>query len=118
MFWRLRHHFSRGERLIRKVRKFYSHPIDVETWDLRSFLLEFLVPRLELFVEESNKIVDWDSDREHKRVMKTLPKIIEDFKFYLDNDGGGFDPTMVKKCEEAVSEGFILLAGIYGYLWW
>lgn len=117
LFYRIQDYFSKYERHMRRVRRFYNNPAKEETWNLDLHVVEFLIPRLELFIEDSSRIVDWDSDDEHRKVKDYIPMIVSDFRFYLDNYDSD-DIEVWKKSQEKVKEGFSLLSKIYCMLGW
>lgn len=117
LFYRIKDYFSKYERHMRKADKFYANPFKEETYALDSNIIKFLLPRLKLFIEDSSRIVDWDSDDDHRKVKDNIPKIIADFQFYLDNyDTNDFDTWL--SAQERVEEGLRLLIEIYRMLGW
>lgn len=115
--YKLSKYFSRSERKFRKVRRFYKHPEDVETWILDLLLLEFLVPRLKLFLEDSGKIIDWEANEHGRKLLEYIPIIIEDFQYYIDNYDTN-DLDVWYSMQDKVSKGFKLLSEIYIHLGW
>lgn len=115
--YKLFEYFSRYNRKLRKVRRFYKHPINIETWTLDLLLLEFLVPRLKLFLEDSSKIICWEADEHGRKILKYIPIIIEDFEFYINNYDTN-DLDVWYKMKDKVSDGFKLLSEIYIHLGW
>lgn len=110
---------AKYERVMNRVYKFYDNPKSEETYALDYCLIRMIVPRLELFIEKSNSIIDWEA---HKKstgvdVMQTCKDIIEDFKFYLDNSETD-DITVYEENKAKLKHGFDLLGDVITHLGW
>ena len=117
LFYRIKDYFSKYERHMRKINKFYEKPRSEETYALDLSIIEFILPRLQLFWEKSNRIIDWDFDEDHRKVRDYLPVIISDFQFYLKI----YDYTDVNlwlEARERVKHGLTLLIEIFPMLSW
>lgn len=107
------------DRIMKKAYKFYDNPRVEETYALDYSLVRMIVPRLEMFIERSSKIVDWEAHATYAKldVIKTCEEIIEHFKFYLDNSDTD-DVDVYKEYERRLKIGFDLLGDVITHLGW
>lgn len=110
---------SKYDRIMHKVYKFYNNPRVEETYALDHGLVSMITPRLKLFIEKSNEIVDWDEHTKYAGidVIETCKEIIDDFEFYLENsDTDTLD--VYKEYAKRLEHGFNLLGKVITHLGW
>lgn len=109
---------SKSKRIFKKINKFYGNPKSEEVWDFHNSFYDFMIPRLELFKKESDKIVDWHWHKENDNVdvLGLIDSILEDFKYVRDNLYC-FDDKVAKECIKRNSRAFKNLDKIFFYLW-
>ena len=99
------------------VNRFYNKPIVEETYNLDERIIEFLIPRLKLFVKESEKTIDWENS--NSDLIPTVNKIINNLE-YIKNFG--IDDNNIEqqilKLRKTTEETFTLLGKILIYLGW
>lgn len=110
---------SKSDRNCNKIEKFYQNPKHEECYDLGNSITEFLIPRLQMFIEDSDKYIDWD---EHKKregidIPGELKEMIRKLQ-YIHEHSYVFDDEEAKKCAKYAKEVFTQLGKIYFYLWW
>jgi ATP-dependent helicase/DNAse subunit B len=81
---------------------------DSVTWSFDCKLVEWIIPRLERFIEISEETTNADEFHAKCKVM------LEGFKFYLSDDFNEFN----EKHMEIIDKSFKLLAENYRGLWW
>lgn len=110
---------DRFDRVMKKAYRFYDKPKKEETYALDYNLTRMIVSRLELFVKESVRTINWDAHKDQSGVdvIGTCREIISDFRFYLDNiEECTLD--QYKECEAKLKRGFSLLGDIVLHLGW
>lgn len=109
---------SKYDKIMKKVDKFYQNPRHEELYNLDCSIIEFLLPRLRLFIKDSSSVVDWNAHKEEGiDVIKSIESIIADFEFILDNKWS-YDKDLAKEYIKRVKRSFKNLGIIYPYLWW
>lgn len=110
---------STYDRVMRKCSKFYSRPKKEEVYNLHYTIAEFLIPRLELFLTNSSKIVDWEWHKKesHIYIERDIRNMVKKLK-YIQNNCFKLDPTISKRCDRYAHEVFEKLGEIYFYLWY
>ena len=96
------------DREIAKVEKFYKKPRKVETWNLDFNIIQFLVPRLRLFKELSQEIIEYD--------YTIVDKILEGFELYLSVDDWETG-DMIKNMEK-VDKSMKIFSEHWREFWW
>ena len=111
---------NKYDRRMKKVYNFYDNPIIEETYALDYNLVRMIIPKLELFIEKSKKIIDWDEHTRYSNtdVVKTCNEIIKDFKYYLDKYDSINTVEDYEKLKTRVKHGFELLSDIITHLSW
>lgn len=113
---------SKYDRVMKKCEKFYRNPKAEETYALDYTLISIIVPRLQLFIDKSSKVIDWDEHTKYSKVdvIKICSTIIEDFDYYLDHvDCGLVDSVEAyNECKKRLQHGFNLLGKVILRLGW
>lgn len=109
---------SKYDRVMRKVNNFYAHPKKEELYNLNVSIIDYLLPRLKLFIVDSSSIVDWDWHKRNNNIdiIKSLRLIIRDLE-YIKEHQYDFDVKIAEKCMRKSKSAFSLLGEIYFYLW-
>lgn len=107
------------ERVMKRCEKFYNHPKKEEVYDLSSTMIEFLIPRLELFLNESTKIIDWEFHKKEQGIYmeRDIRSIIKKLKYIEEHLYDGDDKSG-KRCDKYIHEVFDKLGDLYFYLWY
>jgi len=106
------------EKSTKKRRKKYSQQRikngfdDSETWCLDFVIAQFIVPRLEKFIELSSRIIDKDYDEDEIQKWKNIDIVLEAFKLLLKED------MLNKQEDRIVKKGLNLFPKVYHHLWW
>lgn len=107
------------ERVMKQVDKFTQNPKVEETYSLFTSIIEYLIPRLELFIEKSDEIVDWHDHivNDGVDVIGTIKHIIKDLE-YIKDHSFVYTEKEATECIERAKRAFESLGEIYFYLWW
>jgi len=78
-----------------------------------------MLPRLEMFIRESDEIIDWNHHKEVDKVdvIDSCIVIMGLFLDYLDN-AFEWDVEVQKRIHKGIELAFKKLGEVYGYLWW
>lgn len=96
------------DRRMKKAKRFYTNPIDEETWNLDLTFVDFMVPRLRLFRERASKIIEYD--------FTIVDEIIEGFELYRHHFD--WDDDSVKDNIKKAQKSMKLFAEHWKEFWW
>lgn len=110
---------SKYDRVMKKCYKFYQNPKVEELYNVDCTITDFLIPRLEKFLDKSTEIVNWDWHKQEQGVdiPGTLRIIIRELK-YIQEHSFDFDVKISKRCQNYAEDAFKRLGEIYFYLWY
>lgn len=110
---------SKYDRVMKRCERFYNKPKVEEVYNLNCSIIDFLIPRLQLFLDKSSRIVDWDFNKEydHIYVEHDIRQMIRKLK-YIKENSFSWDEDIIRKCNRYAEEVYDKLKELHFYLWY
>ena len=107
------------DRIMKKCERFYNSPKVEEVYNLNCSMVDFLIPRLEIFLKESTKIVDWEWHKEHDHIYieHDIRQVIRKLK-YIQQNSYSSDADILRRCKRYSEEVYDKLKELHFWLWY